>query len=90
MVETDRDETKPPASTDFQAALQLYSDGKPILDTPLPVKDVVGRNVHALQAEIRLNESLPAGQYYLRATATDNGGKTPRSTSTWIDFQIVP
>jgi hypothetical protein len=90
MVETDRDETRPLGTRDLQASVQLYSGGKSILDAPLPVKRVEGQNVHALQAEIRLNGSLPPGQYYLKANATENSGKTPRSASTWVDFQIVP
>lgn len=90
MLETDRDQTENLPARDFDASLQLLSNGKPVLDTRVPVAVVQGRNVHALKAEIRLNQSLPVGQYYLRATATDNSGKTQRSTSTWVDFEIVP
>jgi len=42
-----------------------------------------------VHGELRLSTSLPAGQYYLQAMATDRGGKTPRTASSWIEFQVV-
>jgi hypothetical protein len=90
ILETDRDRTAKRSACDFDATLQLYSGNKPVVTTPVPVDDVRGRNVHAIKAELRLNNSLSPGQYYLKAIATDHSGKTQRSAIGWTDFQILP
>jgi hypothetical protein len=50
---------------------------------------VPGADGRAVGGELRLSSSLPAGQYYLQAMATDRGGKAPRTASSWIEFQVV-
>ncbi len=88
MLETDRDRAAKRPASDFDATLQLYSENKPILTTPVPVDDVRGRNVHAIKAELRLNNSLPPGQYYLKATATDHRGEIGRSARQWLHYRL--
>jgi VWFA-related protein len=88
LIETDRDSNV--AAKDFDASVRLYCDGKPIMNVPLPVVNVRGEDVHALRGQLVLKDSLPIGQYYLEATATQHSGKTPRTATSWIDFQVVP
>lgn len=88
LIETDRDSEV--AAKDFDASVRLYCDGKPIMNVPLPVVNVQGEDVHALRGQLLLKDSLPVGQYYLETTATQHNGKTPRTATSWIDFQVVP
>jgi VWFA-related protein len=71
----------------FDTHVQLYRDRTPVLTNPVPVAP--GADGRAVGGELRLSSSLPPGQYYLQAIATDRGGKTPRSASAWTEFQVV-
>ncbi len=73
----------------FDTQIQLYRDRTPILSTPVAVAPVKGQDGRSVNGELRLSSSLPPGQYYLQAMATDRGGKTPRTASSWIEFQVV-
>jgi VWFA-related protein len=88
-IETDKDGggALPPGR--FDAHVQLYRERTPILDNPVSVAPAPGQDGRAVGGELRLNGSLPPGQYYLQAMATDRGGKTPRTASSWIEFQVV-
>ena len=71
----------------FDTQIQLYRDRTPILNNPVSVAP--GHDGRSVGGELRLNNSLPAGQYYLHAMTKDLGGKTPRTASSWTEFQIV-
>jgi VWFA-related protein len=88
-IETDKDGrgALPPGKFDTQ--VQIYRDRTPILNNPVSVASVPGADGRAVGGELRLSSSLPAGQYYLQAMATDRGGKAPRTASSWIEFQVV-
>jgi VWFA-related protein len=88
-IETDKDGrgALPPGKFDTQ--VQIYRDRTPILNNPVSVAPVPGADGRAVGGELRLSSSLPAGQYYLQAMATDRGGKAPRTASSWIEFQVV-
>jgi hypothetical protein len=86
-IETDGDGRAVPPGR-FNPEIQLYRDRTPILSHPVSVAPVPGEDGRAVRGELRLN-ALPPGQYYLQAMATDRGGKTPRTASSWIEFQVV-
>ncbi|MGC9952366.1 MAG: VWA domain-containing protein [Bryobacteraceae bacterium] len=86
-IETDKDGTVPKGRFDTQ--VQLYRDRTPILNNPVSVAPALGQDGRAVGGELRLNSSLAPGQYYLQAMATERGGKTPRTASSWIEFQVV-
>jgi hypothetical protein len=88
-IETDRDGGGAVRPGRFDPQIQLYRDRTPVLNTPVSVAPVPGEDGRAVHGELRLSTSLPAGQYYLQAVATDRGGKTPRTASSWIEFQVV-
>jgi VWFA-related protein len=88
-IETDRDSRGAVRPGRFDPQIQLYRDRTPILTNPVSVAPVPGEDGRAVHGELRLSTSLPAGQYYLQAMATDRGGKTPRTASSWIEFQVV-
>ena len=90
LLETTRENISSLPAKAFEGNLRLYSDGKLVLSHPIPVANVQGQTVRALKAELRLNNSLPAGQYYLEVAATANTGKSSSSASAWTDFQILP
>lgn len=73
----------------FDTQVQLYRDRTPILNNPVSVAPAADQNGRAVGGELRLSSSLPPGQYYLQAIATDRGGKTPHSASSWTEFQVV-
>ncbi len=73
----------------FEPRIQLYRDQTPVLNHPVSVAPVRGDDGRAVQGELRLGGSLPAGHYYLQAMATDRRGKKPRTASSWTDFQVV-
>lgn len=87
-IETDRDSHSAVPRDKFDAKVQIYRDRTPILDNPVSVASA-GQDGRAVRGELRLNSSLSAGQYYLQAMATDRTSKTPRSASSWIEFQVV-
>jgi VWFA-related protein len=80
-------DTKPPDGLD--AKIQLYQDATPVLTFPVPVRPVVGQNAPEVRGVLHLAESLPAGQYYLRAVVTDRRGKRARTATTWTEFEVV-
>jgi VWFA-related protein len=86
-IETDGRGAVAPGKIDTQ--IQLYRDRTPILNNPVSVAPVPGQDGRAVGGELRLSSSLPPGQYYLQAIATDRGGKAPRRASSWIEFQVV-
>jgi len=88
-IETDKDGrgALPPGKFDTQ--VRIYRDRTPILNSPVSIAHAPGRDGRVVGGELRLGSSLPAGQYYLQAMATDRGGKTPRTASSWIEFQVV-
>jgi VWFA-related protein len=86
-IETDKGGSAPQGK--FDAQVQLYRDRTPILDNPVAVAPVRGEDGRAVRGELRLSGSLPVGQYYLQAMATDRSGKAPRNASSWIEFQVV-
>jgi hypothetical protein len=88
-IETAKDSrgALPPGRIDTQ--VQLYRDRTPILNSPVSVAPSRGQDGRAVGGELRLSNSLPPGQYYLLATATDHGGKTSRSVSSWTEFRVV-
>jgi hypothetical protein len=88
-IETDKDGHGAVPRGKFDAQVQIYRGRTPILDNPVSVSPVPGDDGHAVRGELRLGGSLPAGQYYLQALATDRGGKTARTASSWIEFQVV-
>ena len=88
-IETDKDGRGAVPRGKFDAQIQLYRDRTPILNNPVSVAPAPGEDGRAVRGELRLSTSLPAGQYYLQAMATDRGGKTPRTASSWIEFQVV-
>ena len=69
--------------------VQLYRDRTAILANPVPVSPGTGDRGHAVQGELRLSSSLPPGQYYLEALATDHSAKSPRTASSWTEFRVV-
>lgn len=73
----------------FDPQIQLYRDRTPVLNNPVSVATAPGEDGRAVHGELRLSTSLPPGQYYLQAMATDRGGKTERKASSWIEFQVV-
>jgi len=73
----------------FDPQIQLYRDRTPVLNNPVSVATAPGEDGRAVHGELRLSTSLPPGQYYLQAMATDHGGKTERKASSWIEFQVV-
>jgi hypothetical protein len=81
-IETDKGSGK------FDSQIQLYRDRTPILNDPVTIAAVPGQDGRAVGGELRLSSSLPAGQYYLRAMSTERGGRTPRTASSWIEFQV--
>jgi len=89
-IETEKDSrgSLPPGKYDTR--IQLYRDRTPVLDNPVAVAPVAGQDGRSVAGELRLNNALPPGQYYLQAMATDRGAKTARSASSWIEFQVVP
>jgi len=87
-IETDGDGRAVPPGR-FEPEIQLYRDRTPILNHPVSIAPVKGEDGRAVRGELRLNASLPPGQYYLQATAKDRSGKTPRTASSWIEFQVV-
>lgn len=88
-IETEKDSrgALPPGRIDTQ--VQLYRDRTPILNSPVSVAPSRGQDGRAVGGELRLSNSLQPGQYYLLATATDHGGKAPRSVSSWTEFRVV-
>jgi hypothetical protein len=88
-VETDRDSRGAVPPGKFDTQVQLYRDRTPILHNPVSVAPAAGGDGRAVGGELRLSSSLPPGQYYLQALATDRSGKTPRTASSWIEFQVV-
>jgi VWFA-related protein len=88
-IETDKDGRGALPRGKFDAQIQIYRDRTPILNNPVSVAPKPGGDGRAVGGELRLSSSLPAGQYYLQAMATDRGGKTPRTASSWIEFQVV-
>jgi VWFA-related protein len=87
-IETDKP-GRAVAADKYDTQIQLYRDRTPILDKPVSVAPLPGQDGRAVVGELRLSTSLPAGQYYLQAMATDRGGKTPRTASSWIEFRVV-
>jgi len=85
-IETDKNGRAAPGTYDTQ--VQLYRDRTPILENPVSVTPAVADG-HNVGGELRLSSSLLPGQYYLQAMATDRGGKTPHSATSWIEFQVV-
>jgi hypothetical protein len=85
-IETDK--TGAAAANRYDTRVQLYRDRTPVLPDPVPVTSAKddGRNVGG---ELRLSKQLEPGQYYLQATATDRTGKTPRTVTSWTEFQVV-
>ncbi|HXM43764.1 MAG TPA: hypothetical protein VN924_21195 [Bryobacteraceae bacterium] len=77
----------PPGKFDTQ--VQIYRDRTPILTNPVSVAPAPGKDARVVGGELRLSNSLPAGQYYLQAMATDRAGKAPHTASSWIEFQVV-
>ncbi len=73
----------------FDARVQLYHDKTPVLNDPVSVPALPGKDGRDVRGELRLSSTLAPGQYYLEAMATDSGGKTPHSASSWIEFQVV-
>jgi len=88
-IETDKDGRGAVPRGKLDTQIQIYRDRTPILGNPVSVAPVQGQDGRAVGGELRLGSSLPAGQYYLQAIATDRGGKTPRTASSWIEFQVV-
>ena len=88
-IETDKDGRGAVSPGKFDTQIQLYRDRTPILNNPVSVAPVPGADGRAVGGELRLSSSLPAGHYYLQAMATDRRGKTPRTASSWIEFQVV-
>jgi hypothetical protein len=88
-IETDKDGRGAVPLGKFDTQIQLYRDRTPILNNPVSVAPKPGADGRVVGGELRLSTSLPAGQYYLQAMATDRGGKTPRTVSSWIEFQVV-
>jgi VWFA-related protein len=88
-IETDKESRSAVAQGKFDAQVQIYRDRTPILDNPVSVAPAPGDDGHAVRGELRLGSSMPAGHYYLQALATDRGAKTPRTASSWIEFQVV-
>ncbi len=87
VVETDK---SLPSANQPQGEIALFRDGEAVLKSPVPVVPVQGQSVHALRGQLKLSDTLPPGQYYLKATATENSGKHPRTTSAWMDFEVLP
>ena len=73
----------------FDSKIQLYRERTPILSNPATVAPAKSADGRSVSGELRLSSSLPAGHYYLQAMATDRGGKTPRTASSWVEFQVV-
>ena len=88
-IETDKDGRGAVSPGKFDTQIQLYRDRTPILNNPVSVAPAPGADGRAVGGELRLSSSLPAGHYYLQAMATDRRGKTPRTASSWIEFQVV-
>jgi len=88
-IETDKDGRGPIAPGRIDTQIQIYRDRTPILNNPVLVAPVPGRDGRSVAGELRLSSSLAPGQYYLQAIATDRGGKAPRTASSWIEFQVV-
>jgi VWFA-related protein len=88
-IETDKDGRGALPPGKFDAQIQLYRDRTPILDNPVSIAPAPGEDGHSVRGELRLSGSLPVGQYYLQAMATDRVGKTPHTASSWIEFQVV-
>jgi VWFA-related protein len=86
-LETDKGGALSPGKFDTQ--IQIYRDRTPILNNPVAIAPAHGEDGRAVGGELRLSGSLTPGQYYLQAIATDRGGKTPRTASSWIEFQVV-
>lgn len=84
-IETDK---KPSANLDAQ--IQLYQDATPILTLPVSVRPVVGQNAPEVRGVLHLGQTLPAGQYYLKAMVTDRRGPHARTATTWTEFQVIP
>jgi VWFA-related protein len=88
-IETDKDGRGAIAPGKIDTQVQLYRDRTPILHEPVSVAPAPGIDGRAVRGELRLSGSLAPGQYYLQAIATERGGKTPRTASSWIEFQVV-
>jgi len=88
-IETDKDDRGAIAPGKFDTQVQIYRDRTPILSNPVSVAPAPGQDGRAVGGELRLSGSLPAGQYYLQAMATERGGKSPRTASSWTEFQVV-
>jgi hypothetical protein len=86
-IETDKGGALSPDKYDTR--IQLYRDRTPILNSPVSVAPVPGQDGRTVGGELRLNSAMTPGQYYLQAMTTDRGGKTPRTASSWIEFQVV-
>lgn len=88
-VETEKDSGGALPAGRVETQVQLYRDRTPILDSPVSVAPAPGHDGRSVGGELRLSSSLAPGQYYLQALATDRGGKTPRTASSWIEFRVV-
>jgi VWFA-related protein len=88
-IETDKGRGGAMPQGKFDTRIQIYRDRTPILNDPVSVAPAAGHDGRAVGGELRLSSSLPPGRYYLQAMSTDRGGKTPRSASSWIEFQVV-
>ena len=88
-IETDKDGSGAIAPGKYDTQVQIYRDRTPILNSPVSVAPAPGQDGRAVGGELRLSSSLPPGQYYLQAMATERGGKSPRTASSWTDFQVV-
>ena len=72
----------------YDTRVQLYREQTPILGDPLKVR-ASGDGGREVRGELRLSKTLPPGQYYLQATASELASKNPRSASSWIEFELV-
>lgn len=66
------------------ATIQLYKDGKQVLESAVPVSNGVAKGA------LKLNGALPSGDYYLKAQAIDASASPARTASSWTDFRIAP
>jgi VWFA-related protein len=88
-VETEKDSRGALPTGKFDTQIQLFRDRTPILDNPVSVAPSPGHDGRSVGGELRLSSSLAPGQYYLQAMVTAQGGKTPRTASSWIEFRVV-
>jgi VWFA-related protein len=88
-VETEKDSRGGLPTGTFDTQIQLFRDRTPILDNPVSVAPSPGHDGRSVGGELRLSSSLAPGQYYLQAMVTAQGGKTPRTASSWIEFRVV-